>query len=73
MATATDNLAALKKIYAEWDRSKGKNEQVWLDAMADTIRLKSLAGGRPGAEFTREVKGKDDLRRHSAAWARAGR
>ena len=64
MAAAADNLALLKAAYTKWNESKGTNEQVWFDAMADTVHLKSLAAGKPGAEFTRDVRGKDDLRRY---------
>jgi ketosteroid isomerase-like protein len=64
MGMSDDNLARLKDAYAQWDKSKGTNEQVWLDLMADNIRILSLAAGAPGAEFTREVRSKDDLRRY---------
>ena len=64
MGTSADNVARLKAVYAEWHESKGTNEKVWLDLMADNIRILSLAAGAPGAEFTKEVRSKEDLGRY---------
>jgi uncharacterized protein len=65
MSNPAENLAKLKQAYARWHESKGK-DLVWLDLMADDVRVLSLAAGRPGVEFTREVRSKEDLRRYLA-------
>lgn len=41
--------------------SKGKSVQTWVDLFADNVRLRSLADGRPGADFTREVRSKNEV------------
>ena len=63
---ATDDLARLKDAYTRWHKSRGADENAWLDLMADHVRVLSLAAGAPGAEFTREVRSKDDMRRYFA-------
>ena len=65
MASPAENLAKLKDAYARWHGTKG-DEQVWLDLMADNVQVLSLAAGRPGVEFTRPVRSKEDLRRYLA-------
>jgi hypothetical protein len=65
MASSAENLAKLKQAYARWHATKG-DEKVWLELMADNVQVLSLAAGRPGVEFTRPVRSKDDLRRYLA-------
>jgi uncharacterized protein len=64
MASSADNVAKLKDAYRQWHESKGKSVQAWLDLVADNIRLRSLADGRPGVDFTREVRSKDEFMRY---------
>ena len=64
MATSSDNVARLREAYRVWHDSKGQSVQSWLDLLADTVRLRSLAEGRPGADFTREVKSKSEMMRY---------
>jgi ketosteroid isomerase-like protein len=64
MASPADNVAKLKDAYRQWHDSKGKSVQAWLDLVADNVRVRSLADGRPGVDFTREVRSKDEFRRY---------
>jgi uncharacterized protein len=64
MATGAENLAKLQHVYAQWNESKGKNEQAWLDIMADDVRVRTLARGGPGVEFTTEMRSKAELDRY---------
>jgi hypothetical protein len=40
---AADNVAKLANAYRQWHETKGRSEQVWLDLMADDIKIRSLA------------------------------
>jgi len=55
------NLAKLKDTYRAWHTTKGKSVDVWMDLFAENVRLRSLAGGRPGAAFTEEVRSKAQM------------
>jgi len=62
MATAdAKNLAKLKDTYRAWHNTKGKSVDMWMDLFAENVRLRSLAGGRPGAAFTEEVRSKAQM------------
>jgi ketosteroid isomerase-like protein len=64
MATPAQNLANLKDAYRQWHESKGGSVNAWLDLVADDVRIRSLAGGAPGAEFTREVRSREEFKRY---------
>ena len=64
MATAPDNVAKLKDAYRRWDQSKGKDTTMWTTLFADDVRLRSLAAGRPGLEFTLECRSSADVARY---------
>jgi ketosteroid isomerase-like protein len=64
MATHAENVAKLQDAYRQWHESKGKSVQAWVDLVADNVRLRSLADGRPGVDFTREVRSKDEFMRY---------
>lgn len=66
MASPADNAAKLKDAYRQWHDSKGKSVHAWLDLVADNARLRSLADGKPGVDFTREVRSKDEFMRYFA-------
>jgi uncharacterized protein len=67
MASAADNVATLKHVYEEWNASKGKNGRVWLDIMADDVRIHTPAGRMPEIEFvTEDMSTKQDLERYLA-------
>jgi len=64
MATPAQNLTALKHAYRQWHETRGGSVNVWLDLMADDVRIHSLAGGAPGAEFTRHVSSKEGFKQY---------
>ncbi len=55
------NAAKLRQAYEQWHKTKGQSVDTWMDLFADNVRLRSLAGGRPGADFTREVRSKMEM------------
>lgn len=52
----------LKRCYARWDETKGGCVDEWMDILADKIDFRSLAMGRPAAEFTGPRMSKEDVR-----------
>jgi uncharacterized protein len=66
MASPAENIAKLKDAYRRWDHSKGKDTTMWTTIFADHVRLRSLAAGRPGLEFTLECRSTDDIARYFA-------
>lgn len=50
MATVAD-LDRLKHAYKVWNDSKGTDTSVWLELVADSFRLQSVATTSPGLEF----------------------
>jgi uncharacterized protein len=63
MASPSDNVAKLKAAYEGWDKSKGKDTTMWMSLFAENVRLRSLAAGRPGLEFTLDChSGRDVVR-----------
>lgn len=65
--TGNANVETLKRAYAEWDRSKGNNPQVWVDLVGDEFELFSIGGGRDGAEFSARCTCPDDVHRYFSA------
>lgn len=63
MATS-DNVEKLRDAYQRWDKSKGQDTSMWTSLMAPDVRLRSLAGGRPGLEFTQECCSIGDVARY---------
>jgi uncharacterized protein len=64
MGTTADNVATLKDTYTRWHETKASRDDMWLDIMADNVRVKSLGAGREGAEFTATVQSKHELHRY---------
>jgi ketosteroid isomerase-like protein len=64
MGTSEENVAKLKDAFRRWDQSKGKDTSMWTSLMAPDVRLRSLAGGRPGLEFTQECHSVADVARY---------
>ena len=64
MGTPAQNVAILKDAYRQWDETKGKSVQAWLDLMTDDVKVRSLAAGRPGASFTMAANSKPEFRRY---------
>jgi len=66
MSNTGQNLANLKDAYLRWDKSKGKDTSMWTSLFAPDVRLRSLAGGRKGLEFSLECRSLDDVARYFA-------
>jgi uncharacterized protein len=64
MSSPAENVAKLKDAYRQWHESKGGSVKLWLDLMADHVRVRSLAAGAPEARFTSEVNSKADFERY---------
>ena len=64
MSSPAENVAKLKDAYRQWHETKGGSVKLWLDLMADHVRVRSLAAGAPEARFTSQVNSKDDFRRY---------
>jgi ketosteroid isomerase-like protein len=64
MDTAARNVATLKDAYRQWHDTKGASTKIWLDLMADDVKVRSLAAGRPGAAFTSAINSKDEFKRY---------
>ena len=64
MASPAENVAKLKDAYRQWHETKGGSVKLWLDLMADHVRVRSLAAGAPAATFTSEVNSKADFERY---------
>jgi hypothetical protein len=48
MASPAENVAKLKDAYRQWHETKGGSVKLWLDLMADHVRVRSLAAGARG-------------------------
>ncbi|MDH3668409.1 MAG: nuclear transport factor 2 family protein [Paracoccaceae bacterium] len=55
------NVQTLKRCYDEWHETRGGSVDAWLDIVADDFNLRSMAEGRPGAEFTAPRETKEQL------------
>jgi ketosteroid isomerase-like protein len=64
MGTSADNVAKLVDAFRRWDKGKGKDTSMWTSLMAPDVRLRSLAGGSPGLEFTQECCSEADVTRY---------
>jgi len=64
MHDAAENIAKLKDACRRWNDSKGTDITMWTALFADHARLRSLAAGRPGLEFTLECRSTNDLARY---------
>lgn len=66
------NIELLKNAYEYWDENKEKAFENWMDLLSDDIKLKSLADGAVGMEFTQICNCKNDVLRYfeglSAEW-----
>jgi hypothetical protein len=60
----SDHVVRLKQAYADWKASGGANVDQWLSIMAPDGKIGSLAGGAPGAEFTRGGEGHGAVREY---------
>jgi len=64
MGTPAENVAKLKDAYRLWHETKGGSVKVWLDMMADNVKVRSLAAGASAAPFTSEINSKEQFKRY---------
>ena len=70
MTNEARNVALVRAAYEAWSDSKGASTQQWLELMSHGVCFRSLAGGAPGLEFSRECAKRDDVARYFAELAR---
>ena len=70
MGTA-ENVAKLQDAYRQWHDSKGGSVKVWLDLLADDVKIRSLADGAPAVKFTSAGDGKEQFKRTSGRFVTA--
>ena len=61
MTNQSKNVENLRRAYQTWHDTKGLDTSSWLALFADDVGLTSLAGGAPGAEFSRARTGRAAL------------
>ena len=61
MSHEAQNVAVLKKAYANWSGSKGANVDEWMSLMAENIRFGSIAQGGHGAPYLTTYQSRDAL------------
>ena len=64
MATSDQNVAVLKDAYRQWHETKGQSVKVWLDLVADDVKIRSLAAGGPAAPFTQKGSSKKEFEQY---------
>jgi ketosteroid isomerase-like protein len=64
MGTPAQNVEQLKMAYQQWHDTKGGSVKVWLEMMADDVKIRSLAAGAPSAPFTAKRNSKDEFKRY---------
>jgi ketosteroid isomerase-like protein len=64
MGIEEEHVAKLKRTYRLWAESKGSSFKPWLDLLSERLSFRSLAGGSPGAEFTRGGDSRADVMRY---------
>jgi len=69
MAHTQDNVIQLKEVYRLWNETKGQSVRQWLDLLADEVCFRSLAGGAPGMEFTRNCGCRTEVAQYFAMMA----
>ena len=57
-------LEILKNGFAEWDRSKGANKDLWIELSTDNVRFGSTGDGGIGADFRNALRGKAAFREY---------
>jgi ketosteroid isomerase-like protein len=64
-----DRVAMVRNAYRLWSESRGKSGDTWIALFADNVRLRSLAGGAQGMEFSHECHSRADVERYFAGIA----
>ena len=64
MASTAEHVKKLKDAYKQWHDTKGGSVNVWLDMMADDVKVRSLAAGQAAVAFTAAKSSKEDFKRY---------
>jgi ketosteroid isomerase-like protein len=64
--TPDENVAKLRDAYRQWHDTRGGSTQVWLDLMADDVRMRSVSEGAGGMDFTRPSSGRAGAEKYFA-------
>jgi uncharacterized protein len=64
LENTAENLARLKHAYDQWHATRGGSATVWLDLVAEDVRVGSLADGAQGVEFTQRGGSRDAFARY---------
>ena len=64
MASTAENVKKLKDAYKQWHDTKGGSVNVWLDMMAEDVKVRSLAAGQAAVAFTAAKSSKEDFKRY---------
>jgi ketosteroid isomerase-like protein len=66
MGPEAENVSKLREAYRLWHETRGASLDHWLELMADDVVFRSLAGGAPGLDFTRDCQSRDQVSRYFA-------
>ena len=66
MTTESQNLARVRAAYRAWHETKGQSVSQWMELMSSGVRFRSLAGGAPGMEFSRDCASCSEVERYFA-------
>jgi ketosteroid isomerase-like protein len=69
MSSQPEELERIRAAYQAWHDSKGASMAQRLALMSPNVRFRSLAGGAPGMEFTRDCNSSDDVEHYFGALA----
>lgn len=65
-----DQVEKLKRAYARWGETRGASVADWMELLADDVRLRSLADGAAGMEFSAPRGGKAEVEAYFRGIAR---
>jgi ketosteroid isomerase-like protein len=63
-AAAANNVKALKKLYAQWHKTKGGSADALVDILAPSVLWGSLADGADPLAFTKAYKTREEVREY---------
>ena len=61
MSVEADNVAIVKRVYSDWDNSKGAGTDYMMNVFHKDVQFTSLADGAEDVAFTASRKGKEDF------------
>ena len=61
MSVEADNVAIVKRVYSDWDHSKGAGTDYMMNVIHKDVQFTSLADGAEEVAFTVSRKGKEEF------------